>query len=137
MQTSIFILFVSVGVLFEVAFSLRVSLNISQYSQENICARVSFLIKLKAWGLQLYKKGDSGSCCPMNFVKFVRTSFFVEHRFLKTLKSRKILICFVLIICSYLLMKYIMYMALNNTFFFLQLFQRLFTALILFIFTPS
>ena len=66
----------------------------------------------------LYKRRLWHSCCPVNFAKFVRTSFFAEHRFLKTLKSRKILICFILIICSYLLMKYIMYMALNNTFFF-------------------
>ena len=29
-------------------------LEISQNSQENACARVSFLIKLQAWGLQFY-----------------------------------------------------------------------------------
>ena len=34
----------------------KVFLEISQNSQENTCARVSFLIKLQAWGLQLYKK---------------------------------------------------------------------------------
>ena len=32
----------------------KVILKISQILQENTCARVSFLIKLKAWGLQLY-----------------------------------------------------------------------------------
>ena len=32
----------------------NVFLKILQNSQENTCARVSFLIKLKAWGLQLY-----------------------------------------------------------------------------------
>ena len=32
----------------------KVSLEISQNSQENTCARVYFLIKLQAWGLQLY-----------------------------------------------------------------------------------
>ena len=32
----------------------KVFLKISQNSQENTCARVSFLIKLLAWGLQLY-----------------------------------------------------------------------------------
>ena len=31
----------------------KVFLEISQNSQENTCARVSFLIKLQAWGLQL------------------------------------------------------------------------------------
>ena len=35
--------------------------EISQHSQENTCARVSFLIKLQAWGLQLYQKRDSGT----------------------------------------------------------------------------
>ena len=37
------------GVLYEKVF-LEIKLN----SQENICARISFLIKLQAWGLQLY-----------------------------------------------------------------------------------
>ena len=32
----------------------KVFLEISQNSQENICAKVSFLIKLQASGLQLY-----------------------------------------------------------------------------------
>ena len=34
----------------------KVFLKISQNSQVNTCARVSFLIKLQAWGLQLYYK---------------------------------------------------------------------------------
>ena len=37
-------------------FCKKVFLEVSQNSQENTCARVSFLIKLQAWGLQLYKK---------------------------------------------------------------------------------
>ena len=32
----------------------KVFLEILQNSQENACARVTFLIKLQAWGLQLY-----------------------------------------------------------------------------------
>ena len=36
----------------------NVFLEISQNSQENTCARVSFLIKLRASGLQLYLKRD-------------------------------------------------------------------------------
>ena len=32
----------------------KVFLQISQNSQENTCARVSFLIKLQAWDLQIY-----------------------------------------------------------------------------------
>ena len=34
----------------------KVNLEISQNSQENYCARVSFKIKLHAWDLQLLKK---------------------------------------------------------------------------------
>ena len=58
----------------------RVLLKISQNSQENICARVSSLIKLQASGLQLYKKRDSGtSVLSVNFVKFLRTPITLEH----------------------------------------------------------
>ena len=39
----------------------KVFLEISQNSQENTYARVSFLIKLQTWGLQLYSKRDSGT----------------------------------------------------------------------------
>ena len=44
-----------------------VFLEISQNSQENSCARVSFLIKLQA------------KCFPVNFVKFLRAPFLKEH----------------------------------------------------------
>ena len=37
----------------------NVFLKILQNLQENICARVSFLIKLQASALQLYQKRDS------------------------------------------------------------------------------
>ena len=49
----------------------KVFLKISQNSQENTCARVSLLIKLQAWGLH--------RCLPVNFAKFSRTHFFIEH----------------------------------------------------------
>ena len=39
---------------FEVVLLKKVSLKISQNSQETICVRVYFLIKLQVWGLQLY-----------------------------------------------------------------------------------
>ena len=42
-------------------FSYNASLEISHNSQGNTCARVSFLIKLQALGLQLYQKRDSGT----------------------------------------------------------------------------
>ena len=38
----------------EVFCKKKVSLEISQNSQENTCARVSFLMKLQVSGLQLY-----------------------------------------------------------------------------------
>ena len=44
--------------------------GISQNSQENTSVRVSFLINLQAWGLQL--------CFPVNFAKFLRTPS-IEH----------------------------------------------------------
>ena len=44
---------------------LEVLLKISQNSQENTCARVSFLIN------RLWKR-----CFPVNFVKFLRTPYF-------------------------------------------------------------
>ena len=51
--------------------------KISQNSQENTCARVSFLIKVA--GLMpatLLKKRLWRRCFPVNFVKFLRTSFW-------------------------------------------------------------
>ena len=39
----------------------KVSLEISQNSKENTCIRVSFLIKLQAWGQSLFLKKVSGT----------------------------------------------------------------------------
>ena len=52
-------------------FGKKVFLKISQNSQENTRARVTLLIKLHAWGLH--------KCFPVNFAKFSRTPFFIEH----------------------------------------------------------
>ena len=46
-----------------------VFLEISQNSQENTCARDSFLIKLQT----------QHKCFPINIAKFLRTAFFIEH----------------------------------------------------------
>ena len=51
----------------------EVLLEISLNSQENNCARVSFLIKLQA--STLLKKRLSHRCFPVNFSKFLRTFF--------------------------------------------------------------
>ena len=54
----------------------KVFLKISQNSQESTFARVSFLIKLQALGLQLYEKRDSGVAV---FLWILRN--FPEHHF--------------------------------------------------------
>ena len=68
----------------------------SQNSQENICARVSFLIKLQAWclvwlwfDLALTQAWLWYWCFPVNFEKFLGTPCFIEH--LLWLLSKKIL----------------------------------------------
>ena len=45
----------------EVFYAKKVFLEILQNSQENTCARVSFLIELQPWDLQLCQKRDSGT----------------------------------------------------------------------------
>ena len=54
-------------------------LEISQNSQENTRARVSFLIKLQAAPATSLKRRLWHRCFPVNFAKFLRTSFFTEH----------------------------------------------------------
>ena len=54
-------------------------LEISQNSQENTCARASFLITLQASALQLFKQRLWHRCFPVNFVKFLRTPFLTKH----------------------------------------------------------
>ena len=54
----------------------KMFLKISQNSQENTCARASFLIKLQATPATLLKAKLWHRCFPVNFAKFLRTSFF-------------------------------------------------------------
>ena len=60
-------------------FCKNVFLEILQNSQENTCARVSFLIKLQAQPATLLKKRLWRKCFPLNFAKFLRTPFVIEH----------------------------------------------------------
>ena len=60
-------------------FVEKVFLEISRNSQENTCARASFLINLQALDLQLYQKETLTQVLPANFAKFLRTPFFTEH----------------------------------------------------------
>ena len=50
-------------------------LKISQNSQENSCARGSFLIKLQAEACNLLKKGLWHRCFLVNFVNFLKHIF--------------------------------------------------------------
>ena len=54
--------------------SEKVFLEISKNSQENTCARVSFLIKLQAT-CNFIKNGTLARCFSVNFAKFLRTNF--------------------------------------------------------------
>ena len=53
----------------------KVLLEISQNSQENTCVGVSFLIKLQGSGLQLYKKGDSGTGAFLEFCDISQNTY--------------------------------------------------------------
>ena len=57
----------------------KVLLKISRNSQENTCARASFLINLQTSGLELYLKQKIWHMClPVSFATFLRTPF-IEH----------------------------------------------------------
>ena len=60
-------------------------LEISQNSQENICARVSISIKFAT----LTKKRLWHRCFPVNITKFLRTPFLTEHLWWLLLKINK------------------------------------------------
>ena len=53
----------------------KVFLEILQNSQENACARVSFLIRLQVSACNFIKKRTSGRCFPAKYAKFLRTTF--------------------------------------------------------------
>ena len=60
----------------------KVFLKISQNSQENTCARVSFLIKLQVSGLQVFnfiKKKTLAQVFSWEFCKVFKNTFFIEH----------------------------------------------------------
>ena len=57
-------------------FVEKVFLEISQNSQENTCARVSFLIKLQALGLQLIKKESLAQLFSCEFCEISKNTFF-------------------------------------------------------------
>ena len=62
----------------------KVFLNILRISQKNTCARDPFIIKLhaEAWKKRLWHK-----YFPVNFVKFLRKTFFIKHLWWLLLKQ--------------------------------------------------
>ena len=54
-------------------------LKISQNSQENTCARVSFNKVAGLRSAKLFKKRLWHRCFPVNFAEFFRIPFFAEH----------------------------------------------------------
>ena len=69
----------------------KVFLEILQSSQENACDRVSFLIITTLVITTLLKKRLWHRCFPVNFVKFLRTPFYIEHLFSRWKVERKAL----------------------------------------------
>ena len=57
-------------------FCKNVFLEILQNSKENTCARVSFLIKLQAWDLQLYWKRELAQMFSCEFCGISKNTFF-------------------------------------------------------------
>ena len=56
-------------------YNKKVFLEISQISQENTCARVSFLIKLQSWTCNFIKKENLAQVFSLSFARFLRTPF--------------------------------------------------------------
>ena len=72
----------------------KVFLEIWQNSQENICARVSFFNKVA--GLRpttLLKKRLWHRRFPVNYAKFLKIPFFIEHLWWLLLKKRRFMYC--------------------------------------------
>ena len=61
------------------AFCKNLFLDISENSHQNTYATVSFLKQLQAESCNFIKKSFWHSCFPVNFVKFLRTPFIIEH----------------------------------------------------------
>ena len=57
----------------------KVFLEISQNSQENTCARVSFLIKLQALACNFIKKETPTQVFSCEFYEISKNTFFTKH----------------------------------------------------------
>ena len=59
--------------------SREVTLKISKNSQEDTCARVSFLVKLQAKACNFIKKGTVAQVFSYEFCETFKNTFFIEH----------------------------------------------------------
>ena len=57
----------------------RLKKRLPQNSQESTCVRVSVLISRRSEAATLLKKRTWHTCFPVNFGKFLRTPFIMEH----------------------------------------------------------
>ena len=60
-------------------FYKKVLLEISQNSQENTCARVSFLINLQAWACNFIRKETLVQVFSSQVSEIFKNIFFTEH----------------------------------------------------------
>ena len=63
----------------EVFYVKKLFLEILQNSQENTCARVSFLIKLQAPACNFIKKDTLAQAFSCEFCEISKSTFFTEH----------------------------------------------------------
>ena len=72
----------------------KLFLEIWQNSQENTCARVSFFNKVASLRpATLLKKRLWHRRVPVNFAKFLKIPFFIEHLWWLLLKKRRFMYC--------------------------------------------
>ena len=60
-------------------YNKKLFLEISQISQENTCARVSFLIKLQSWACNFIKKESLAQVLSCEFCEISKNTFHTEH----------------------------------------------------------
>ena len=74
-------------------------LEISQNSQENTCARVSFLIKLQAWGF--IKKKTLAQAFSCEFCEISKNTFFHRTPLVAAFETTQVKLCFSLLLLGF------------------------------------
>ena len=67
----------------------KVFLEISQKSQENTCAKVSFLVKLQVSACNFIKKETPAQVFPCEFCEISKNTFLIDHLWWLLLKIFK------------------------------------------------